>query len=116
LVFPSLEEGFGLPAVEAMSCGTPVAASNCSSLPEVLGDAGRFFDPRDAENMSQTIGQILSDEKERKTMREKGLARAEQFMWKKAAEDTLCIFNELVKEKSAVKTLSPETVVNSRNL
>jgi len=116
LVFPSLEEGFGLPAIEAMSCGTPVAASNCSSLPEVLGEAGRFFDPRNSSNMAQVIEQILRDGTERKIMREKGLARAEQFMWKKAAEDTLLIFNELVKEKVKVKTLSPEKFANSRNL
>ena len=116
LVFPSLEEGFGLPAIEAMSCGTPVAASNCSSLPEVLGEAGRFFDPRNARNMSEVIERIVRDENERKTMREKGLARAEQFMWKKAAEDTLAIFNELTRQKSGVKTLSPEVAVNSQNL
>lgn len=116
LVFPSLEEGFGLPAIEAMSCGTPVAASNCSSLPEVLGEAGRFFDPRNIENMAQVIGRILGEENERKAMREKGLKRAEQFMWKKAAEDTLAIFNELVNEKSGVKTLAPEIAANSRNL
>ncbi len=116
LVFPSLEEGFGLPAIEAMSCGTPVAASNCSSLPEVLGEAGRFFDPRDSENMRQVIGRILNDENERKAMREKGLTRAEQFMWKKAAEDTLAIFNELVNEKSGVQPISHEIAANSRNL
>jgi glycosyltransferase involved in cell wall biosynthesis len=96
LVFPSLEEGFGLPAIEAMSCGTPVAASNCSSLPEVLGEAGQFFDPRNAKNMAEIIGQILRDAELRESMRQKGLARAEQFMWKKAAQDTLNIFNELV--------------------
>jgi len=99
-----------------MSCGTPVAASNCSSLPEVLGEAGRFFDPRNARNMSEVIERIVRDENERKTMREKGLARAEQFMWKKAAEDTLAIFNELTRQKSGVKTLSPEVAVNSQNL
>ncbi len=116
LVFPSLEEGFGLPAIEAMSCGTPVAASNCSSLPEVLGEAGRFFDPRSVSNMAEVIGRILRDENERKTMREQGLTRTEQFMWKKAAEDTLLIFKELVNEKSKVKTVSPEVVAESRNL
>lgn len=116
LVFPSLEEGFGLPAIEAMSCGTPVAASNCSSLPEVLGEAGRFFDPRSVSNMAEVIGRILRDENERKTMREQGLTRTEQFMWKKAAEDTLLIFKELVNEKSRVKTVSPEVVTESRNL
>jgi len=108
LVFPSLEEGFGLPAIEAMSCGTPVAASDCSSLPEVLGAAGRFFDPRDAVQMAETVGRILNDERERRAMREAGLKRAEQFMWKKAAEETLAIFNELAPEKANVKALSPK--------
>lgn len=116
LVFPSLEEGFGLPAIEAMSCGTPVAASNCSSLPEVLGDAGRFFDPRRAAEIATVIERILRDETERAAMREQGLARAEQFKWKKAAEDTLAIFNELVERKTAVKTLSPEKLADSGNL
>lgn len=116
LVFPSLEEGFGLPAIEAMSCGTPVAASNCSSLPEVLGEAGRFFDPRSTENMAQVLERLLNDENERNLMRAKGLARAEHFMWKKAAEDTLSIFNELFEQKSAVKDLAPETIANPRNL
>jgi len=97
LVFPSLEEGFGLPAIEAMACGTPVAASDCGSLPEVLGAAGRFFNPRDAENMSETIQQILGDDTIRNLMKESGLKRAEEFLWKKAAEDTLAIFQELVK-------------------
>lgn len=95
LVFPSLEEGFGLPAIEAMSCGTPVAASNCSSLPEVIGSAGKFFDPRDVKNIAQVIEQILNNPIERNAMKEKSLHQAEQFSWKKAAEDTLKIFNEL---------------------
>jgi glycosyltransferase involved in cell wall biosynthesis len=115
LVFPSFEEGFGLPAIEAMSCGTPVAASNCSSLPEVLGDVGRFFDPRNAENMADVIGQVLGNAEMRNTMKKSGLARAEQFKWKKAAQDTLAIFNELVASKPAVKTQTQEVLVNSRN-
>ena len=97
LVFPSLEEGFGLPAIEAMACGTPVAASDCGSLPEVLGAAGRFFNPRDAENMSETIQQILGDDAMKNSMKESGLKRAEEFLWKKAAEDALAIFQELAK-------------------
>jgi glycosyltransferase involved in cell wall biosynthesis len=95
LIFPSLEEGFGLPAIEAMSCGTPVAASNCSSLPEVIGSAGKFFDPSDAKNMAQVIEQILDNSIERFSMKEKSLFRAEQFTWKRAAEDMLRIFDEL---------------------
>lgn len=95
LVFPSLEEGFGLPAIEAMACGTPVAASDCGSLPEVLGAAGRFFNPRDPQNMAQAIEKILIDDGLRSLMKETGLRRAEQFQWKKAAHDTLKIFDEL---------------------
>jgi len=95
LAFPSLEEGFGLPAMEAMACGTPVAASNCGSLPEVLGAAGRFFDPRDAQNIALVIEQILADDALRKQMSEDGLRRAENFLWKKAARETLGIFDEL---------------------
>lgn len=106
LVFPSLEEGFGLPAIEAMACGTPVAASNRGSLPEVLGNAGRFFNPLDVENIADVIGQILDNESERKLMSETGLERSNQFRWERAAEDMLKIFNELIaqKPKSLVKT------------
>lgn len=100
LVFPSLEEGFGLPAIEAMACGTPVAASNRGSLPEVLESAGRFFNPLDVENMAEVIGQILDNESERKLMSETGLERSNQFKWERAAEDMLNIFNELSVKKS----------------
>lgn len=95
LVFPSFEEGFGLPAIEAMACGTPVAASCTGSLPEVLGDAGRFFDPSDADSMSAVIKDLLADEPARQKMRDSGLARSQKFQWKRAAEETLAIFNEL---------------------
>lgn len=105
LVFPSLEEGFGLPAMEAMACGTPVAASDSSSLPEVLGEAGRFFDPRSAENMAAVIDKVLSEPETREAMRTSGLARAQEFTWKKAALDTLDIFAELAGEKSGQMTL-----------
>ncbi|MEO8073073.1 MAG: glycosyltransferase family 1 protein [Acidobacteriota bacterium] len=98
LVFPSLEEGFGLPALEAMACGTPVAASNCSSLPEVIGDAGSFFDPRDEQNMADVITKILKDDLLRNKMKENSLKRAREFSWKKAAEDTLAIFGEVAAQ------------------
>ncbi len=95
LVFPSLEEGFGLPAIEAMACGTPVAASNTGSLPEVLGPVGRFFDPTRADEMAGVIREVLSDESMRLQMKADGLERSQKFLWKRAAEDTLSIFNEL---------------------
>ncbi|CAN5643564.1 glycosyltransferase family 1 protein [soil metagenome] len=98
VVLPSLEEGFGLPAVEAMACGTPVAASNRGSLPEVLGAAGRFFDPTNTQNMAEMVRQVLGDDALRSEMSQNGLARAQEFLWNKAAKDTLVIFDELVKK------------------
>ena len=95
VVLPSLEEGFGLPAIEAMSCGTPVAASNCGSLPEVLGNAGRYFDPRDPYYIFAVVDHILSDDALRSRMSEDGLTRSREFLWKRSAEATLAIFNEL---------------------
>lgn len=99
LVFPSLEEGFGLPAIEAMSCGTPVLASNCGSLPEVLGEAGSFFNPRDPADMANVITHFLDDDEMRKTMRENGLKRAQKFTWNTGARETLAIFDELAVRK-----------------
>lgn len=95
LVFPSLEEGFGLPAIEAMACGTPVAASRAGSLPEVLASAGRFFDPKDPTDIANVIISLLNDEGERTRMRVEGLTRSQLFSWENAATDTLAIFDEL---------------------
>lgn len=95
LVFPSLEEGFGLPAIEAMACGTPVIASRTGSLPEVLGEAGRYFDPLDASDIARVISAILTDRDERNSIGKIGLERSKQFTWKRAAADTLKIFEEM---------------------
>lgn len=94
-VFPSLQEGFGLPGVEAMACGAPVAASNMGSLPEVLGDAGRFFDPNDPLEMVKVIKDILSDHEMRTAMSRRGLERAKLFSWDKSAKDLLDIFESM---------------------
>ena len=105
LVFPSLEEGFGLPAVEAMACGTPVVASDCGSLPEVIGSAGRYFDPRDPDDMARVLAQIIDDTELRYSMGRAGVLRSKEFLWNKAAHETLSIFDELTRSPLAGKQL-----------
>ena len=78
-VFPSLYEGFGLPPLEAMGCGTPVIASNLTSIPEVVGDAGILVNPLDIESMSQTIGDLIKEPEKRELLAKKGLERAKLF-------------------------------------
>lgn len=98
LVFPSFLEGFGLPAVEAMACGTPVVASNGGSLPEILGDAGCFFDPYNQGQLVDVLGEILTDEGKRRTMSACGLVRAKRFVWEKGAADLVSLFGSMVSE------------------
>ena len=78
-----------------MSCGTPVAASNCGSLPEVLGDAGIFFDPVSARDIATVVSRLLGDKVKQQQLRDRGLARSSLFRWDIAAAETLAIFNEL---------------------
>ncbi len=99
LVLPSFEEGFGLPAVEAMACGTPVVSSDRGSLPEILGGAGRFFDPHSPETMLLAIREVLSDEEIRKEMRRRGLDRAKQFTWDRAASKAVSLFADLAEDR-----------------
>jgi glycosyltransferase involved in cell wall biosynthesis len=88
-VFPSLYEGFGLPVLEAMACGTPVVCSSSSSLPEVAGDAALLADPLDTEKLAWTMRLALEDEHLRQDLREKGLRRARDFSWPRTARVTL---------------------------
>jgi glycosyltransferase involved in cell wall biosynthesis len=87
-VFPSLYEGFGMPPLEAMACGTPVVTSNSSSLPEVVGDAGLMVAPMDVDALADAIMRLLSDEALHADLRERGLRRAQQFAWHTTAERT----------------------------
>lgn len=84
-VFPSRYEGFGLPVLEAMACGCPVIASNASSLPEVVGDAGAQVDPDDVEGLAREMRSLLSDEGRWEELRKRGLVRARQFSWDETA-------------------------------
>jgi glycosyltransferase involved in cell wall biosynthesis len=88
-VFPSLYEGFGLPVLEAMARGVPVACSDASSLPEVAGDAALLFDPRDERAIAESLGRLLGDSTLREQLRARGLARAREFSWERAARLTL---------------------------
>ncbi len=91
-VYPSLYDGFGLPSLEAMACGTPVIASNVSSLPEVVGDAGLQIDPYNVEEMSEAMWRVLSDDGLRAEMCKKGMERAKSFTWEKCARETLAVY------------------------
>jgi len=97
-VFPSLAEGFGLPPLEAMACGTAVVCSKAASLPEVVGDAALSFDPLNVEDIGQAIWTALSDENLRRVLSEKGQFRARQFSWQRTAEQTANVYRQLWKE------------------
>lgn len=93
-VFPSLYEGFGLPPLEAMACGTPVVASNSSSLPEVLGDAAKYFDPLDIEAMAKTMADVARSFSIKHQMKLKGLNWVKRYSFDAMAKATLKIYNE----------------------
>ena len=92
LVFPSLYEGFGQPPLEAMACGCPVACSNAASLPEVVGDAARLFDPESIEDLVAAVEEVLDDPE---PWRARGLARAQEFTWEKTAAAHDDVYAEL---------------------
>ena len=91
-LFPSLYEGFGLPPLEAMACGTPVVCANASSLPEVVGDAAIALPPDDADAWADAIRVVLTEVERRVEMRERGIAQARKFSWTRCAEETLAVY------------------------
>ena len=94
-VFPSLYEGFGIPPLEAMSCGCPVVTSNISSLPEVVGDAALLIDPYSTEEIAGAIGTLLANSELNQDLSRKGLRQATKFSWEKSAKKLLEVFETL---------------------
>ncbi len=100
-VFPSLSEGFGLPGLEAMVHGAPVVSSNATCLPEVYGNAARYFDPFDVQAMAVAIDEVLSDKSLRESLIEKGRAQAAEYSWQRMAEQTLAVYEKALSGSTA---------------
>ena len=98
LVYPSFYEGFGLPLLEAMACGTPVIGSNVSSLPEVIGDAGLQVDPRDVPALASEMLRLAADRELQQQLIERGLERAASFTWRETARQTVEVYRRVIAE------------------
>jgi glycosyltransferase involved in cell wall biosynthesis len=99
LVFPSFYEGFGLPPLEAMACGTPVIVSKIKVMPEIVGDAALLVDPHDVEDLAIAMNRLLTDETLREELIVKGHKRADKFSWEKAARETLDVYHKVGQNK-----------------
>lgn len=99
LIVPSIYEGFGLPVLEGMACGTPVICSNAASLPEIAGDAAGLFDPYDVPAMAHFMERLMTDPQWADELRQRGLKRAATYSWKRTAEETLAIYERAIGDK-----------------
>lgn len=95
-LFPSLYEGFGLPPLEAMACGTPVIVSKSSSIPEVVGDAGALFEPMDVDGISEAMRRVVDDPAWREELSARGIERAAGFSWKRTAQQTIAVYRKVL--------------------
>jgi glycosyltransferase involved in cell wall biosynthesis len=95
-VYPSLYEGFGIPPLEAMSCGAVVIAANRSSLPEVVGNAGMLFDPDDPESLLECLRSVAEERINRADLVQSGDIQAKKFSWKRTAEQTVQVYNSVL--------------------
>jgi glycosyltransferase involved in cell wall biosynthesis len=99
LLFASLYEGFGLPVIEAMACGTPVVTSNITALPEIAGDAALLVDPTSVEQIATALRQIIEDSSLRQKLRAGGLARAAEFSWSRTTSRVRDLVTRLTSER-----------------
>ena len=95
LAFPSLDEGFGIPILEAMAAGLPVLTSNRSALAEVAGGAALLVDPESVEELAEALSKMIADDQSREVLKQKGLAQAAEYTWPKALENTWKVYKEL---------------------
>jgi glycosyltransferase involved in cell wall biosynthesis len=95
-VYPSIYEGFGMPILEAMACGTPVITSNCSSMPEVAGDAALLVDPLDVEALATKMLELAADKDLHASLRARGIERAGRFSWEKTARETMAVYERTI--------------------
>ncbi|MGB6420537.1 MAG: glycosyltransferase family 1 protein [Anaerolineales bacterium] len=95
-VYPSIYEGFGLPPLEAMACGTPVITTAVSSMPEHVGDAGILIPPQDEKALTNALQKLINDSTLQEKLSSKGLERASQFTWKRTAQETIKVYNRVL--------------------
>jgi len=98
-LYPSLYEGFGLPPLEAMACGTPVIASHAASLPEVVGDGGVLVDPREPAAWAEAMVALLTSPQRREELRAKAVEQAQKFSWRKTARETLEVYQQVAAKR-----------------